>query len=377
MKKMTMILVGLLALNSAFGGSAERLKTGFGASVTASTTSAYLAVEQQVYSNAIVNGDFADATLWITNTQWEVTGGSALFTSSNSAVNGAFSSTNGWKTNGILWTIAGGYAEFISADSDTGTLSQVSKVLSSGTVYRVDWTLSATDGLVFATASLGDLSYGATGDTHVANGTYSDVITAAHQPGVLTNLQIIVTSDGIATCRVDSVALRQVGLSQNNDISQTMSNITAGQSYRVRYTVAGMDSGNSVQVLVGGSTGTVRTLNGTYNEDVVPILTSNLAFRAVDTNTSSFTIDNVYVWAKPIPAYAYGVEFSVSPTDIPVYVLYSCSGDTFTNAYNAGTTMIVSSNRAVTVEQGNTFAPVYGIWYRTASGSATLGINAY
>jgi hypothetical protein len=255
MKKITIILAGLLALNSAFGAGAERLKTGFGASVTASTTPTYIAIEQAPNTDIVSNGTFASTSYWITNTQWLVTGGKAQITNT------------------------------------------------------------------------------------------------ANTEATLTN-----------------------------DMYQVMPAVVSGKKYRVDYTVANLSlTTNQVQVFVGGGEGEVRTVNGTYSDDISAMTDSNITFRVIglDTNANNLTVDNVTVREVPALAYAYGAEVSVGPEDVPVYFGYSCSGDVFTNMYSGSRSMIVSSNRATIVEQGNALAPIRGFWYRTASGTATLRINAY
>lgn len=378
MKYMIMIVAGMLALNSAFGENAERVKTGFGASVTASTAPTNIVIEQYENDNVVSNGTFASTADWTTNVQWTITGGYAVFASSNSILNGDFASTNAWMTNGPLWAIAGGTCSFLATNiPGTQTMYQALTTVpaTSGQVYRINYTVSGIDGPCYIYPEMGP-TLTATGTVRGTNGVYTETLTVLQG---CTNLSFTgYSTTEPATGIIDNVSIRLNGLVQTNELSQEITNIVVGQKYRITYTIASIDpTTNSVYVRIGNNVSPQRTANGTYSDDVYASDSSNLAFRVVDTNTSSLTIDDVIVRVAPDAAWANTVDLSVGPTDVPVYLQYNCSGNVFSNQYAAGRTIIVSSNAAVTLDQGSDRNPFRWFWYRSASGSPTLRITAH
>jgi hypothetical protein len=254
MKKLSIFLTIMLASNSFVMAQAQqRVKCGWGASVTASTTPAYIAIEQVPGTNIILNGTFAN--------------------------------TNSWNTNDTVWVISNGTAVAKSSDNSTGTLSQSS-------------------------------------------------ITA----------------------------------------------LTSGVWYRVTYTLSGLQGTNSIIPILGSTSGqTDRTASGTYFDDLSFRGDQTLSFVNTQGGASTAILDNVTLTLKPDPAYVYGATLGVVGTSVPVYVGVNCDGDTFTNMYSAGRTMIVVSNRATEIEQGTVpqMAPIRGFWYQSASGTPTLTINGF
>lgn len=254
MKKLSIFLTIMLASNSFVMAQAQqRVKCGWGASVTASTTPAYIAIEQVPGTNIILNGTFAN--------------------------------TNSWNTNDTVWVVSNGTAVAKATDNSTGTLFQT--------------------------------------------------------------------------------ALTQ---------------LTSGVWYRVTYTLSLMTGTNSVIPILGSTSGqTARTANGTYLDDLSFRGTQKLSFQDIQGGASTGVLDNVTLTLKPDPAYVYGAQLGVLGTDVPIYVGLNCDGDTFTNMYSAGRTMIVVSNRATEIEQGTVpqVAPIRGFWYRSASGTPTLTINGF
>lgn len=157
------------------------------------------------------------------------------------------------------------------------------------------------------------------------------------------------------------------------------SGLTTGKTYRVRFTVAGIDpTTNNVQILLGDNVGTLRTASGTYTEDI-PFLSgdSNLTIRAKATEASALTVDDVSIRLAPVDAFAEVVQLKVGDTDVPVYVGWDCDGTTFTNIYAISRAMIVASNNAVEIDRNMCSAPIRKLWYRSASGTPTLTINAH
>ena len=253
MKKFSIFLTVMLASTFVMAQAQQRVKCGWGASVTASTTPAYIAIEQVPGTNIILNGTFAN--------------------------------TNSWNTNDTVWVVSNGTAVAKSSNNSTGTLMQT--------------------------------------------------------------------------------ALTQ---------------LTSGVWYRVTYTLSLMTGTNSVIPILGSVSGlTARTANGTYQDDLNFRGDQQLVFRDIQGGASTGVLDNVTLTLKPDPAYVYKAEMSIKATDVPVYVGVNCDGDTFTNMYSAGRTMIIVSNRATEIEQGSVpqIAPIRGFWYRSASGTPTLNINGF
>lgn len=70
----------------------------------------------------------------------------------------------------------------------------------------------------------------------------------------------------------------------------------AGRTYRVTFTVSGFAAGQFLAQFTGGTTrsGTARTANGTYVEDLLAN-TGNVSFRIFATGVTNGIIDNVSV----------------------------------------------------------------------------------
>ena len=68
---------------------------------------------------------------------------------------------------------------------------------------------------------------------------------------------------------------------------------TAGHTYRTIYTVSSYASGG-IAIGLGGASGTIRTADGTYTEDITATTTDGLAF--TPSGTSAMSIDNVYIY---------------------------------------------------------------------------------
>lgn len=66
-----------------------------------------------------------------------------------------------------------------------------------------------------------------------------------------------------------------------------------GHTYRVIYTVSDWASGG-VKCALGGASGTVRSADGTYTEDLVATATTGFTF--VPSGTSHLTVDTVYIY---------------------------------------------------------------------------------
>jgi hypothetical protein len=68
---------------------------------------------------------------------------------------------------------------------------------------------------------------------------------------------------------------------------------TVGHTYRTIYTVSSYASGG-VKIGLGGASGTIRTADGTYTEDITATTVGGLAF--TPSGTSAMSIDNVYIY---------------------------------------------------------------------------------
>lgn len=68
---------------------------------------------------------------------------------------------------------------------------------------------------------------------------------------------------------------------------------TAGHTYRTIYTVSSYTSGG-VKIGLGGASGTIRTADGTYTEDITATTTGGLAF--TPSGTSAMSVDDVYIY---------------------------------------------------------------------------------
>jgi len=68
---------------------------------------------------------------------------------------------------------------------------------------------------------------------------------------------------------------------------------TVGHTYRTVYTISGYASG-ALTIGLGGASGTARTADGTYTEDITATTTGGLAF--TPSGTSAMSIDDVYIY---------------------------------------------------------------------------------
>ncbi len=68
---------------------------------------------------------------------------------------------------------------------------------------------------------------------------------------------------------------------------------TVGHTYRTVYTISGYASG-ALTIGLGGASGTARTADGTYTEDITATTVGGLAF--TPSGTSAMSIDNVYIY---------------------------------------------------------------------------------
>lgn len=167
-KKLTLALMLSGCVSWVIADAPERLISGMGSSLTASTTPAVLVIEQAPKSETVVNGTFADATVWGTNGNWVVDSGVATFSTNNVAT-----------TNGSLY--------------------QTITPMTTGATYRLKYTATIT-GPVTITPMLGT----AQGATKDATGTYTeDLFLNTTNALYFTCL----ATDG-ATCIVDNVSMR-------------------------------------------------------------------------------------------------------------------------------------------------------------------------
>ena len=163
-----------------------------------------------------------------------------------------------------------------------------------------------------------------------------------------------------------------------NNLVWTNSVMEVGEEYRITFDLTGIDpTTNSVKVKLGTNSGTVRTSNGTYTEDLYCIGNTNLFFvgQGDDTN-SSLTIDNVYIAKAPEEAYGQDVTLNVIGGGGLVYAHFNVDGIAFTNLVQETRTMQLTNQiYRVTVSDGH--EPIRRIWYRTKTGTATVHVSGY
>lgn len=370
--KIKILSIFVVMLIVAIGAqSAEKIKNGFGASISATTTPDYITIEQKPNSDISSNGTFASSDYWVLGTDWAISGNAGVFTTASAISNGNMSSTYGWGT-GTMWKIAGGKATFQTTEANTDELYQAFSCIS-GRSYTVQYTVAGIAAGSSFQPRIGT-NYGTAVGT---NGTYMESILCAKTG---TNITFVGISGADSTQNIDNVIVRQTGLYETNDIYEVVAQLSDKKSYRVEYTISGMDTGtNSCVVMVGNNFGTTRTSDGTYIEDVPfgVATSSNLTFRGISTNISSFTIDNISIREKPEQGYVDTLLLSVEPTDPLVYVAYDCTAEQFTNMVAEGRTMIINSNNSpVEVNIGDKGRNIQKIWHQS-SGSSTLTVNGY
>lgn len=200
----------------------------------------------------------------------------------------------------------------------------------------------------------------------VGNGTFADATVWS------TNVNWVVGS-GVATFSTNNVA------STNGTMYQTFAAITTGLTYRLKYT-ATITGPVTLTPSIGETYATSRTASGTFVQDLYLSSTNRLNFYAVATGGATCVVDNVSLRIKPEDAYACILDMSVANTDVPVYFSFNCDGNTFTNLYADSKAMMVTSNDAPLTVQRSDKEGAIGVrrlWYRTATGTATLRLNAY
>jgi hypothetical protein len=199
------------------------------------------------------------------------------------------------------------------------------------------------------------------GNDVAVNGTFAD--TTAWSTGTLW-----VINGGVATMTAPAAT--------NAVLSETISSLTSGKTYRVQYTYT-ITGGLTNTVAIGGTTGTPRTATGTYVEDLTAVSGTTLAINTRANGISTNVIDNVSVRIAPQSAYITEARLSVGATDVPAYVVYNVDGNSFSNIYAVGHSMIVTSNSLTHPVVIKNSQGIRRIWYRSASGTPTLTINGY
>lgn len=168
-KKLTLafVLSGCVSAWS-FAGP-ERVISGIGSSLSATTTPAEFVIEQKVQNEIISNGTFA--------------------------------ATTAWATNAINWVIGSGVATFSTNNTATtnGTMYQTFESITTGLTYRLKYTATIT-GPVTLTPSIGE-TYAS---SKTSSGTYIQDLYLSSTNRL--NFYAVAT-DG-ATCVVDNVSLR-------------------------------------------------------------------------------------------------------------------------------------------------------------------------
>jgi hypothetical protein len=119
-----------------------------------------------------------------------------------------------------------------------------------------------------------------------------------------------VVSNGSFTGSASSWTLGGGALYQSNTVGVTTgagtcsqnSSCLAGYLYTITYTVSNVTSGGSVQVSLGGTSGTQRTANGAYTEDIYCGAGTNqpLVFTFGGGGSATCTVDNVSVGSAAV-----------------------------------------------------------------------------
>lgn len=200
-------------------------------------------------------------------------------------------------------------------------------------------------------------------DNVISNGTF------ANTTAWTTNVNWLIDS-GVATFTTNDTG------TTNGTMYQTIVPCTTDQVYRLVYT-ATITGPVGIVPQLGTAIGTTRTTSGTFTENLYLNTTNRLSFTCTATDGATCVVDNVSMRIAPEEAYITHAELRVVPTDVPVYVSYNCDGNDFTNLYAEGRTLIVTSNNVTTIDRTDK-EPAIGvrrIWYRTATGTATLTVN--
>ena len=167
-----------------------------------------------------------------------------------------------------------------------------------------------------------------------------------------------------------------------NSLIQSSISVSTGSQYRLTYTVSGIVAGDGVTLTpsLGNDALTARTADGTYTEDFYFAGTASLAFQIYGTNAGTRvtnSIDNVYVYPKPNPGWVDVLNLSGTTGVTTVHFLFNCTANDFTNTYNAGRTMqLTSDNNPLYLDFGGQKTPIYKMWYRAATGTESFVINA-
>ena len=368
----SLVLSGL----TLFSAELFPLSHGWGVSLSASTSPKYINIEQGEGLDLVSNGTFANTNGWVLGSNWAVSGNTAIFTTTNLMSNGAFASTNGWLVSGD-WSVATGVGKFITTTTSKTSMTNNLINVTSGTVYSLQYTISSMGGTVTIAPAFGNV----TGTVRSANGTYLETITPLASGS---NFYFIGSSTDAATGYVDNVSMRVASMVETSTITQAISTgVTAGTTYRIYYTVSGIDAGtNTLEVLLGTDSGGVVASDTIYTPsgyvDIKSSSTSSLVFRAVATNISTFAISAVGLRQAPKPSYANELQLKVSTaTDLPVYIGYNEDSDDFTNHYAVSRAIMVNSNSiSYPVIIKNTKG-ISKLWYRSSSGTPTLDVVGY
>lgn len=301
-------------------------------------------------SEYITNGDFSVGTSWTLDSQWAITGNALVRTpGQGDAILGEELITDGgfaadlsaWPTSGDQWAWSGGAAKRTPGTGDP--ILSGTELVSNGTFntnlgswlystyfewktgkahlkpnisdneyieqnlvdgvdlingdsyyvscevsnsYNTSWSL-IIGGVVLATGASGSLS-----GTHTwATGEDTSVRLSIEVPGA-----------GMGEGYVDNISTQKIVgyTSQGPDaLTQTIAGLANGTTYRVVYTISGRTAGN-LTLKVGGTSGTARTADGTYTEDVVAGADGTISFYAADGNFDG-SVDDVSI--KEITGY--------------------------------------------------------------------------
>ena len=277
--------------------------------------------------------------------------------------NGQFATDTVW-TKETGWTIAGGVATH-AAGSTLGTLSQ-DTVEVAAEIYKVIFTvLSQTAGSV--TVSIGGVS----GTLRNTNGTFTEYITATGTGNLTFTPNTVEGSNQVANGSFSSGAswiftendwsisggkathiTNTTTLHQNPSVAPVIGGI-----YKTIFTISGVAAGN-VTVKVGGTSGTARSTNGTFTENITAISTGSFYF----TPSADFdgSLDDFQV-------YRLNSDFDGSLDDVQVYkatpgqiitngnFTEDAAGWTLTNAAYGTNAVDVTSTTTASIYQDVTF----------------------
>lgn len=244
--------------------------------------------DKTTYPDFVTNGSFTDGTDLVSN--------------------GDFDVDSEW-TKGTGWTISGGTASCDGSQASASELREILQAFVPNRIYKITYTLS---GVTAGTIKPRLGTTGTYGTTRSTNGTFSDeIVVPEDKPN-----QIIFEADASFVGSIDGVivvdrastdwqqgdgwaitggiALCDGSQTAVSNLDQNLVQFTVGRTYKVTFTISSVTAGGIKPIMgFGGTSGTTRTVNGTYVENLVAAGTNRIILEA----TSAFVgnVDNVLV----------------------------------------------------------------------------------